>query len=102
MRSEITARVPSWKVLKALVRSLDVFRSVINFKALEGFHQERDLTDPSHCIMAGAEPEHQKRGYFRSQGAVMMTQTRGKQWGWKESDLKYIVRVDIFKYLLMD
>lgn len=32
MRSEVTARVPSWKVLKALVRSLDVSLSVIIFK----------------------------------------------------------------------
>ena len=75
MRSEVTARVPSWKVLKALVRSLDVSLSVI-ISTLEGFNQEKDLTDPSHCIMAGAEPEHQKRGYFRSQGAMMMNQTR--------------------------
>lgn len=44
MRSEMSARVPSWKALQAPVRSLGLFLSVINFKPLEGFNRERDMT----------------------------------------------------------
>lgn len=61
----------------------DFCLNVINFKPLQGFNQERELTDSSHCMMAGVEPEYQKRGYFRSQGAMMMTQTREEAMGMK-------------------